>query len=111
MKKFFTLLAFTLQGIFSSSQNCGPLDPVFGNGGKILHTGSSGSFDSKKVIIQPDNKIVHVFTLYNGNVNQFGVLRYKTEGQLDSSFGNNGSVITAVGVLHSHTSAIWADCC
>ena len=104
MKKFFTLLAFTLQGIFSSSQNCGPLDPVFGNGGKILHTGSSGSFDSKKVIIQPDNKIVHVFTLYNGNVNQFGVLRYKTEGQLDSSFGNNGSVITAVGDLHSHTS-------
>jgi len=105
MKNIFILLFLALQGMSSSAQNCGPLDPVFGNGGKVLHTASTGSFDSRKVIVQPDNKIVHVFTIYTGSFYQFGVLRYKTEGQLDSSFGNNGSVTTAVGVLHSHASA------
>ena len=101
MKKFFTLLLIASQGINGHPQNCGPLDPVFGNGGKTVGISGSGSLNSRNIIIQPDDKIVQVFSVNTGSRYDFGVLRYKTDGQLDSSFGTKGIVMTAVGVSES----------
>ena len=98
MKKYFTLLFLVLESTIGYTQNCGPLDPVFGNGGKIFGITGNGSMDSKTIIVQPDNKILQVFALYTGNHYEFGILRYKTEGQMDSSFGSNGRTSLAVGI-------------
>ena len=99
MKKFFILLFLVFPGINSIAQLCIPLDPGFGNGGKAFGLSLSGSdinLDSRNIIVQPDNKIIQVFNLRNINNYSFGLIRYKNNGQVDSSFGINGSVTTWV---------------
>jgi uncharacterized delta-60 repeat protein len=105
MKKFFTLLLLVLQGTLGHCQNCGPLDPFFGNGGTSIGITGNASIDSKNILIQPDNRIIQVFVSYAANHYEFGVLRYKTDGQLDSSFGNNGKTTTAIGLSDGYATA------
>ena len=105
MKKFFTLLLFVLHEINGDAQNCGPFDPSFGNGGKAYGFVSNTTPGSRNLIVQPDNKIIQVVDINNGSHSDFGVLRYKSEGKLDSAFGTNGMVTTAMGAGESHSSA------
>jgi len=100
MKKNFTLLFLVLQVTIGYSQNCSPLDQSFGNGGKIYGITGSGPLDAKNILIQPDNKIIQVFAIYFANRHEFGLLRYKADGQLDSSFGNYGRITTAIGTYN-----------
>lgn len=75
----------------------GSLDNTFGTIGRT--TTLIGSFcDPHAVIVQPDGKII---LAGNANVNtysHFALVRYKTNGTLDSTFGINGIVTTQVGV-------------
>jgi uncharacterized delta-60 repeat protein len=107
MKKIFTLLLFALGVINSDAQNCGPLDSLFGTGGKAfgIRVSTNQAPDSRNIIVQPDNKIVQVVNSYNGNNYEFGLLRYKAGGQPDSSFGISGRVTTTVGTGYSYA---WA---
>ena len=105
MKKFFTLLLLVIQGAISHCQNCGPLDPYFGNGGTTIGITGSVSMAPKNILVQPDNRIIQVFAVYTANHYEFGVLRYKTDGQLDSSFGNNGKTTTTVGLSYGYATA------
>lgn len=81
----------------------GSLDPTFGNGGKVVTLISSGvSFldDSRAfaVVIQTDGKIVAggwAITLF-GSVD-FALVRYNSDGSLDSSFGIGGIALTNLG--------------
>ena len=75
----------------------GSLDTSF-NGTGIVST-SVGGFASypKKVILQPDSKIVAVGEAVTGNgTRAFGLVRYNADGSLDSGFGAGGKVIHAV---------------
>ena len=78
-------------GILARFNANGSIDQGFGNGTGFLsltsiHGGSS-------LLVQPDNKIiVGGTTLYNY---EFATTRYLTNGNLDSSFGKNGFVITS----------------
>jgi uncharacterized delta-60 repeat protein len=105
MKKFFTLLLLVIQATLGHCQNCGPLDPFFGNGGASIGITSNASISSKNLLIQPDNRIIQVFTIYANNHYEFGILRYKIDGQLDSSFGNNGKTTTAMGGSDGYATA------
>ncbi|MCP4349586.1 MAG: hypothetical protein GY795_29245, partial [Desulfobacterales bacterium] len=49
------------------------------------------------LLIQPDEKIVVTGISYNGTDNDFAVVRYNTDGSLDTSFGGDGTVTTPVG--------------
>ena len=73
----------------------GDLDTTFGVGGKVI-TDFSNSFDiGYSVAIQADGKIVlgGLVDSVSGGVN-FGLARYNINGELDTTFGNGGKVIT-----------------
>ncbi|MDZ8096654.1 MAG: DUF4347 domain-containing protein [Nostoc sp. DedQUE05] len=70
----------------------GSLDTSFGNGGKV--NGTNGY----AVAIQLDGKIVVGGRASNGNNNDFAITRYNTNGSLDTSFGNSGRVLAAIGI-------------
>lgn len=72
----------------------GILDNSFGLGGII--TTSLGITDvATSLAIQNDNKIVVGGYTYNGVDNNFALVRYNTDGTLDTNFGNGGITITA----------------
>jgi uncharacterized delta-60 repeat protein len=83
----------------------GSLDNSFGAGGKI--TTSVGSFidASYAVTLQPDGKIVAAGYTF-GTFEDFALVRYNTDGTLDSSFGTGGKVITAIGTSSDVASSL-----
>jgi len=72
----------------------GSLDTSFGNGGKVI-TPNNGLFHA--VAIQPDGKIIAAGKMFFGGEADgasFALLRYNTNGSLDTSFGTGGIVTT-----------------
>jgi len=73
----------------------GSLDSTFGSGGKVTTQVVSGDGEDDEIFalaIQPDGRI-----LAAGLANfaqDFGVVRYQSNGSLDASFGTNGVVTT-----------------
>ena len=56
---------------------------------------------SYSVAIQTDGKIVAAGYSYNGSGNaDFALVRYNTDGTLDTSFGSGGKVTTPIGSGH-----------
>ena len=86
----------------------GSLDTSFGVGGLVRTSfGSSGCFAST-LVLQPDGKIIAGGTNFidlqtNSN---FGLVRYNSDGSLDSSFGNGGEVSTEFDGLLDNVSAV-----
>ncbi len=73
----------------------GSLDSSFGTAGKV--TTDVGADDQPNdVVLQADGKIVVVGTTNVGG-RRFALVRYDTDGSLDTSFGTGGSVVTNVG--------------
>jgi uncharacterized delta-60 repeat protein len=102
---FIALLAFlplrlaTAADCYTSSPGC--LDTTFGGGtGKVLVDISPGTDpnNARAVAIQADGKIVTAGSMTDpansGNL-FFAILRFNTDGSLDSSFGNGGLVTTS----------------
>jgi uncharacterized delta-60 repeat protein len=75
----------------------GDLDSTFGSGGVVITAISSGSDGALTVALQPDGKIVAAGFTYNENDKDMVLVRYTDTGELDTSFGNDGIVITALG--------------
>lgn len=78
----------------------GSLDTTFGNGGKVTPGMGPGFEQASAVEIQSDSKIVvagRVDRSANFGIQDFGLARFKPNGQLDDTFGNGGRVITAIG--------------
>jgi uncharacterized delta-60 repeat protein len=70
----------------------GTLDPTFGSGGKVI-TDLAGDDDRIWTLaVQPDGKIVAAGEWGEPFDNDFGIVRYNTNGSLDTSFGENGKV-------------------
>ena len=70
--------------------HAGDLDPTFGTGG-IVTTANTGA---DAAALQSDGKIVVAGSIANNqNFQQPGLLRYNTNGMLDSSFGTGGEVM------------------
>jgi uncharacterized delta-60 repeat protein len=84
----------------------GILDPTFGDNGKVITALGLSSVGSA-IIIQPDDKILVAgfSNSYNNSLEDFGLIRYKVGGSLDSTFGINGKMITDFGA-HEEASAI-----
>jgi len=71
----------------------GTLDKTFGSDGKV--TTDLGSVDEGgwSAALQDDGKIVVVGRRFNGVTDNIVVIRYNTNGSLDTSFGNGGSTV------------------
>ncbi len=98
LKLLFTTF-FSIVGILSLAQTAHAisLDTTFGNSGKII-TSFSHEARTSKVILQPDGKKIIVGEVVDSNNRNWGIVRYKTNGDLDETFGNNGIVIKDFGV-------------
>lgn len=94
MKNTFTILT-VLTTLNALAQPAGTLDPTFGNGGKVITSITSGQDKAYGVAIQTDGKLIvagHSTSTATGK--DFAVIRYNSDGSLDSTFGNSGVVTT-----------------
>jgi len=83
----------------------GALDPTFGTGGevKLPFTGSAAA---NAVAMGGDGKIVVTGSLNNGTRDEIVALVAGPNGRLDSTFGNNGEVITDDGLADDAVASI-----
>ena len=109
-----TLILMTAISVFYVSPllvqaAAGDLDTSFGVGGRVVtdvsdYTGESG----QDVALQPDGKILiagYALSSSNGT-SDFVVLRYNSDGSLDTSFGVDGKVLTDFGNSNNLAHAI-----
>ena len=75
----------------------GDLDTSFGTDGIVITPIGSGQDLVGAEAIQSDGKIVVVGYSHNGTDNDFAVVRYNTDGSLDTSFDTDGKVTTDFG--------------
>ena len=79
--------------------SAGAIDTTFnGTGLASIHPGAAGFVDEgASVATQADGKVVVAGTAWDANSKiSFALVRYNTDGSLDTTFGNNGQVITPV---------------
>jgi uncharacterized delta-60 repeat protein len=77
----------------------GSLDATFGAGGKVSTDFFGGNDVAKAVTIQADGKIVVLGGAFNPATQKAfsAIVRYNSDGSLDTGFGSGGRVITANG--------------
>jgi uncharacterized delta-60 repeat protein len=73
----------------------GSLDVSFGNNGVVTTDLGSGIDAAYALSLQPDGKIL--IGGIGGVSADFALVRYNTNGSLDTEFGNNGKVLTPIG--------------
>ena len=78
----------------------GTLDTNFGTLGVVTTPIGSGNDEAYGVVLQNNGKIVVAGYSHNGFDYDFAVARYESDGRLDTSFGGDGKVTTAIGALH-----------
>src|SRR5215471_17901057 len=72
----------------------GTLDTSFGTGGMVT-TGFGVSAEATSAVVQSDGKIVAAGFANLGGGDYFALVRYNSNGTLDTSFGTGGKVTTA----------------
>ena len=88
----------------------GTLDSTFGTNGKISTDFLQGSNTAHSIVVQEDGKIILSGFLGITPNHDYAISRYDSLGVLDSSFGNNGKIITDLGFDDSaFASAIQSD--
>jgi uncharacterized delta-60 repeat protein len=106
---FFPLLLLVVS--ISHAQDGTP-DPSFGTFG-LVSTSVSGpvSQTRQRIAVLPDGKILQSYTVFNGVNNDFGLVRYNSDGSLDASFGGLGTgwAITDFGADEAATSLAVQD--
>jgi uncharacterized delta-60 repeat protein len=75
----------------------GSLDPSFGSGG-VVTTDLGGFEAATAVALQSDDKIVATGSTFSSGFQQFALVRYNADGNIDSSFGSGGKVLTDFGL-------------
>ena len=87
----------------------GSLDTSFGDGGVALTTFSTSGCYASALALQSDGKIIAAGTNYRdfSSNSDFGIVRYNSNGTLDTSFGTNGLVSTDYdGMLDAASSVL-----
>ncbi|TAL48966.1 MAG: hypothetical protein EPN89_06350, partial [Methylovulum sp.] len=84
--------------------------PTFLFGGGKVATDFGGNDDGNSVTVQADGKILLGGWSNIGSSYDFALVRYNTDGSLDTSFGSNGKVTTDFGDdERGHSVAVQAD--
>lgn len=111
MKNRFTFIigALYLISIFAlpadSLAQDGSLDLTFGTNGFVTTPVGVTHEGGNSVVIQSDGKIIAAGSTKNGTVYNFALVRYNTDGSVDTSFDTDGKVTTLIGTSSSITSA------
>lgn len=91
--RFVTAASFHTGPLIARYMSDGTLDPTFGNNG-FVQTDTGEFFDIKKILRQPDGKLIIAGDLGNG----YALFRLHQDGTPDFDFGNKGLVLTDVDV-------------
>ena len=76
----------------------GTLDTTFDTDGKVsTDIGNNSSDDAYSVIVQTDGKIIVAGSSYINGSEDFAMVRYNTNGSLDTTFDTDGKVTTNIG--------------
>jgi uncharacterized delta-60 repeat protein len=84
----------------------GTLDTTFGSTGKVTTSLGTGAHCANAIALQTDGKILIAGSYMNGTNMDVVLVRYTSDGLLDTSFGNGGVVKTAVGTGNDYGTAI-----
>lgn len=85
----------------------GSLDTSFGTGGIVTTAVGLSAAGAYSLAIQPNGKIIAAGDSYLGTgYDVFTLVRYNTDGSLDTTFGTGGIVTTAIGTGHASASAV-----
>ncbi|MBL8310198.1 MAG: hypothetical protein JNL19_07240 [Burkholderiales bacterium] len=74
--------------------------------GKLISAVGSGADMARAIALQPDGKVVVAGYCHNGSDDDFCVARYSASGELDTSFGGAGTVITPIGTSNDYAYAV-----
>jgi uncharacterized delta-60 repeat protein len=87
------------KGALARYNTDGTLDATFGNGGKVI-TVANVRESAAGLLILPDGKIMisGSIDLPSSQDTSFVLLRYNSDGSVDSTFGNGGTVTTNIGI-------------
>ena len=75
----------------------GSLDTSFDSDGIVVTPLRAGNDWGGAIVVQPDDKIVFAGQSDNGTDTDFAVVRYNSDGSLDTSFDSDGMVFTPIG--------------
>ena len=78
----------------------GTLDTTFNTTGKVITAIGTGDDGCHALVLQPDGRIVAAGYSNNGANFDFGLIRYNTNGSLDTTFNSTGKVTTPIGTLN-----------
>lgn len=100
MRFLFSLLCLFVLPVVHAQD--GIPDPSFGTTGKVFYSmpGAGTSVEvpnNQRIVVLPNQKILHCFTYNTGTETDFGLVRYNSDGSLDNSFGGDGIITTSIG--------------
>jgi len=85
----------------------GSLDQTFGNGGTVVAPLDNGGDGLSAIVLQPDGKIVAAGSVIHNNFTVgFVVARFNSNGSLDQTFGNAGSIVFNFGDAGAEGNAV-----
>ncbi|MBK8465040.1 MAG: InlB B-repeat-containing protein [Chloracidobacterium sp.] len=84
----------------------GTLDTAFGDAGKVVQPVGVGSDYGAGAVIQPNGKIVIAGQVYGSPTMDFGLIRLDPDGSIDTTFGNNGKMISPIGNYDDYCNAV-----
>ncbi len=84
----------------------GSLDNSFSSDGKLTTTIGSSGDHGQSVTVQSDGKILVAGESWSGSRSEFALVRYNSDGSLDSSFSNDGKLTTAIGSSDDHGQSV-----
>jgi uncharacterized delta-60 repeat protein len=85
----------------------GSLDTTFGNSGIVTTSiGSDGYWDYAYALVIQSNGILAAGSSNNGSNYDFALVRYNTDGSLDTGFGTGGIVTTPIGSSDDYALAL-----
>jgi uncharacterized delta-60 repeat protein len=81
------------------------LDQTFGVNGIVTTDLFKGLEDPSDLLVQPDDKILACGAWVSSGKRDLMIIRYLPDGDLDSSFGNNGFVLQDISLSNKHDKA------
>jgi uncharacterized delta-60 repeat protein len=84
----------------------GTVDASFGSSGVVISPIGVGIDVASASALQPDGKLLVAGSCKAGVVTKFCMLRYSANGSLDTSFGNGGTLTTAITVGNDFANAM-----
>ncbi len=102
----FIFLIVYIQSFTIFAQRSGDLDTTFNGSGFVTTSITSETEQASDLVIQPDGKIVVVGDARSGSNIDFVVVRYNADGTLDSTFDQDGIVITPIGSRNEEARAV-----